>query len=149
MKKTLKITPIPSTTNGINVRTLLPADIWEYIRMEVYREAKGRCLYCDEKLTSFECHEVWRYKGTTQILESFECLCSPCHMVHHAGFHLINERTEVVDYAMKINNWTEDEFWKQLENAIYYRRSLNHVKKVNINYVLKFLKEAKLREDKL
>ena len=70
-------------------------------------------------------------------------------MVHHAGFHLINERTEVVDHAMKINNWTEDEFWKQLEAAIYYRRSLNHVKKVNISYVLKFLKEAKLREDKL
>ena len=149
MKKTLKITLLPEATIGINVRTLLPSDIWDYIRMEVYRQAKGRCLYCDEHLTSFECHEVWKYKGNKQILSTFECLCSPCHMVHHAGFHLLNERTEVVDHAIKINNWTEERFWKQFEIAIYERRSLKNITNVNIDYVLKFLKQAKLREDKL
>lgn len=152
MKKIIKITPLPSGTNGTNVRTLMPADIWEFIRMETYRQAKGRCLYCDEYLTNFECHEVWEYNfGTgTQILKGFECLCSPCHMVHHAGFHLINERTEVVDHAMKINGWTEREFWKHLDIAIHERANLNrYITKVNVNYILKFLKEAKLREDKL
>lgn len=115
-KPKLTIELIPSTSHYTNVRTLLPKSTWDKLRKESYKKAKFKCEICkDSGLNqgfkhALECHEIWEYRDTTQILTGLISLCPKCHMAKHIGRAIAMKKGKLIfQHIANVNKWTLEE----------------------------------------
>ena len=118
----LKLELVPKTSWYTNLRKLLNAKDWSMISRYVRDSYNRTCMYCGfvedlSKRLYTECHEVWTYKVINNIyvqqLDSFECLCKNCHLVHHWGYANASRKVNMdslTEHACKVNNCTYDEW---------------------------------------
>ena len=126
----LKIEPIPSQNWGISLAKLLPKEVWDSLRREVYELSGYICSICGEEDKRLHCHERWVYndKRRVQKLAALECICVDCHDVKHWGRTSIVKPSEVVRLLLHfctVNSSTKEEFEAHLKkvNAQVRRRS--------------------------
>ena len=83
----LTIEPIPESTWGISLANLLPREIWDCLRHEVYDNFNYTCAICGTRERQLQCHEKWSYNDRLKIqkLVGFQCLCLDCHYIKHWG----------------------------------------------------------------
>ncbi len=81
----LRVQPVPKNNWGDNLAHLLPEEIWDHLRKEVYKESGYLCEICRKDNVTFHCHENWVYndRRKTQTLETLMCLCPNCHDCIH------------------------------------------------------------------
>lgn len=120
---------IPIGSHGLNLRSMLTQDQWDFLRRQCYADAGHRCEICggaygyDRLATKWpvECHEMFVYDGSTrtQKLVKLVALCKPCHMAQHPGFArsqgLIDD---VLCHIMNVNGMTYSEAVGLLNRAI-------------------------------
>ena len=115
MKK-LSIELVPSSTWGINLRSLLKKSQWDKIRKREYKRADYRCEICGKK-GRIEGHEIWEYddKKKIQKLKGIVCLCNTCHAVKHFGRSQLKGLEEkCIKQMMKVNKWTRQQVRKHI-----------------------------------
>jgi hypothetical protein len=116
---------VPETCWYSNLRDVLPRDVWDRLRREVYRSSGYRCGICGAR-GQLHCHEVWRYDDAAHIqhLEGFRALCPRCHHVKHIGLaaKLASEGRldyeAVVAHFMRVNGCTRDVFQRHYRAAM-------------------------------
>jgi hypothetical protein len=108
----LTIELVPSTSWFSNVRSEVPAAVWDKLKKTAYKLAHYRCEICSGRGRQWpvECHEVWHYNDASHIqkLVRLIALCPMCHRVKHIGLASVNEGfEEVVQHLMKVNQWAD------------------------------------------
>jgi hypothetical protein len=106
----LTVELVPSTCWYKNVRSQVPATVWDRVRRQVAADAGSRCEICGGRGRRWpvECHEVWSYDDATRVqrLERLIALCPACHQVKHAGFASTQGKLgAVVAQLVKVNGW--------------------------------------------
>jgi hypothetical protein len=83
----LELEPIPESTWGRSLAQLLPKEVWDDLRREVYAAYNYTCAICGAKDKQLHCHERWEFddKKHIQYLAGLVCLCRDCHEVKHWG----------------------------------------------------------------
>ena len=87
----LLLTPnaIPPESHGKNLRSMLPKEDWDLLRIDCYTKADYLCELCGSKGKKHpvEAHEEWEFnvKKRTQVLIKISALCPDCHLVKHIG----------------------------------------------------------------
>lgn len=116
----LKIEPIPSQNWGVSLARMLPSEVWDSLRREVYSIADYTCVICGATDKRLHCHERWEYndKRHVQRLAGLECICGDCHQVKHWGRTsklLLDkgdkwEADRLIAHFCKVNGCTREEF---------------------------------------
>lgn len=122
-KLTVDLIPIQSWK--LSLANLMPKNEWKKIREACYQKANWRCEICNNVgiRHRVECHEIWEFMNNdyTQRLVGFIALCPDCHAVKHIGraFSLGDaSKNKAISHLMKINEWTELETKKHIEDAV-------------------------------
>ena len=63
----LEVQPVPRGNWGDNLAHLLPKEIWDTLRKEIYARASNKCQLCGEMLKTLHCHENWVYNDQKSI----------------------------------------------------------------------------------
>ena len=129
-KKILKIELVPDGCWYSNLRTVLTAKQWDYIKKTVKTRANGRCGICGAKTNRLEAHERWEYdeKKCVQKLKEVIAVCKDCHSVIHIGrTSLKGDVIRAEDHYMKVNGATYAEYRKALGEANARQEKLNRV----------------------
>lgn len=108
----LTIELVPSTSWFSNVRSEVPAAVWEKLKKVAYKLAHYRCEICSGRGRKWpvECHEVWHYDDASHIqkLVRLIALCPMCHRVKHIGFASLQpDFNDVIAHLMKVNQWSD------------------------------------------
>ena len=117
----LEVQPVPKGNWGDNLAHLLPKEIWDTLRREVYKRAGNICEICKDWSKTLHCHENWGYNDRKRIqyLKSLLSLCYNCHIVIHwfrteqeikKGTYKKEYITELRDHFIKVNNCTLKQF---------------------------------------
>ena len=114
----LEVEPIPSQNWGVSLAHLLPKEVWDSLRREVYSIADYTCLVCGATDKRLHCHEVWVYndKRRVQKLSKLDCECRDCHAVRHWGRTVLvsqsdpTELERLIAHFCKVNNCTREVF---------------------------------------
>lgn len=116
----LELELIPESTWGKSLAQLLPKEVWDDLRREVYAAFGHKCAICGTADKQLHCHEVWGFddKKHIQRLVGFKCLCVDCHDIKHWGRTVLiahkNGDTGRLSYLTKhfcrINNCSEKVF---------------------------------------
>jgi hypothetical protein len=110
----LTISLIPKTAWYQNVRSTVPANVWQEIRA-LY--LKRQCQYCGTK-HDLNLHEVWKYDDVLHVqkLVGFETACFLCHNIRHLGLAQIFieqgilDRKELTKHYCRVNDCNEFNF---------------------------------------
>lgn len=149
MKRKLKISMIPTSTYGDNVRSLMKPEEWNILRSYIYAKAGYICEICGDKGTEHpvECHEVWKllYKTKKQKLVRLESLCPMCHKVIHFGrTSILGEYDEAVRHLRKVNKWSDTQAFNHIDKKFIERESISRVNwKVDISFAINLLKKIR------
>jgi hypothetical protein len=126
----LTIELVPSTSWGVNVRSMVTRKEWDILRKQAYAKADLQCEICGGvgKRHPVECHEVWDYddNNNKQVLTSLISLCPSCHMVKHAGRTIsIGKEYMLINQLKKVNKYNNAEALKDINAAfrVYNERS--------------------------
>lgn len=129
MKKyKLTFETVPSACWYQNLRSALPAKVWDKIRFAAYARAGGRCSICGTPTRRLEAHEQWEYdeKNAVQKLIDVVALCKSCHEVKHIfRTQLMGRGTEAMEHFMYVNGCSQSDFHEALKemNEEYLRRN--------------------------
>jgi len=138
MRLKLAIEPVPISTWGRSLASLLPRKEWDTIRHKEYRKADFTCEVCGEVSLSLHCHEKWKFedKKAIQRFAGFEVCCELCHDVHHFGRSTAVKSPayvkRLINHWCKINERPESDF-KTYQAEIF---SINK-RRANIYYIVK------------
>lgn len=103
-----------------NLRSLLSAAQWDFIRRDAYARAGGKCMICGAPSKRLEAHERWSYdeKKCVQKLEDVVAVCPACHAVIHIGrTQLKGDERAACEHFMKVNGVSYAEYRKALGRA--------------------------------
>lgn len=119
---------VPDSCWYSNLRSALPAEVWDRIRKKAYARANGRCMICGAPTARLEAHELWEYDDERGIqrLNNVIAICRPCHEVIHIGrTQLMGREREASEHFMKVNGCSYAEYRKALgaANALHRERS--------------------------
>jgi hypothetical protein len=83
----LTIEPIPQCNWGISLAHVLPSEVWNTFRREVYKKSNYSCEICGCINRRLHCHEEWIYDERKKIqkLKDVHCICEYCHDIKHWG----------------------------------------------------------------
>lgn len=136
MKQDYKLTIelVPKTCWYTNVRSNVTKSEWDSLRNLCYDRANHVCQVCGDTgknqgyKHNVECHEIWDYDDINkkQTLTGLIALCPYCHKCKHPGLAQINnELNIVINQLIKVNNMSEKQATKFLEDAfdIWSQRS--------------------------
>lgn len=127
MEYKLNFELVPDSCWCSNLRSSLPAEVWDRIRKKAYARAGGRCCICGAS-GRLEAHEQWHYddeKGV-QSLYNVIAVCNPCHQVIHIGrTSLMGKEEEASKHFMSVNGCSYADYRKALgeANAAHRERS--------------------------
>lgn len=104
---------VPSSSWGENLRSLLSASQWFWLRKACYIRANHKCEICGGKGRDHpvEAHEIWDYDDAQrrQTLLGLIALCPACHKCKHMGFALATGKIESsMKHLAKVNQWPMD-----------------------------------------
>lgn len=122
--------PVPDSCWYSNLRTHLPAKIWDLIRRDAYARANGRCMICGRPVKRLEAHENWVYDEENQIQKLAEvvAICHSCHSVIHIGrTQLIGEEEKAIKHFCKVNACSYSDYRRALGIANEKHQRLNRV----------------------
>lgn len=128
---------IPKTCWDLNLRQILTAKSWDFIRKQAYSEANYQCSICSSK-GRLEAHESWDFSNGIISLRKIEALCVQCHQVRHFGLSQIRGlESECINHMMKTNNWDMQQIRNHIKESfqIYNMRSQN-IWKLEIKNIL-------------
>lgn len=119
---------IPQQNWGKSLAQLLPKEVWDSVRKEIYKTANYSCMTCGMTGIAVHCHEVWLFDDLKkiQVLRGFQCICPDCHSIKHWGrtVAISNQgkipRSEVVrliEHFCEVNKCTEQDFREHLIDA--------------------------------
>ena len=120
---------VPDECQRVNLRSILPKELWDVVRKDAYARAGHVCSVCGAR-GRLEAHERWTYdeKAKVQKLSSVVALCRACHEVVHIGrTSLIGRYQEAMEHFMRVNGCTQSEFHLALERANAEHERLNRV----------------------
>lgn len=124
MKK-LILTPnvIPPESHGKNLRTMLPQDDWDLLRIDCYQQADYKCELCSGKGKKHpvEAHEEWFFdlEKRIQKLVKLSALCPSCHLVKHIGrAEKIGKFDKAFKHFKRINKLKDSEAQVLLANLM-------------------------------
>jgi len=116
----LELELIPESTWGKSLAQLLPKEVWDDLRREVYEAFAHKCAICGTADKQLHCHERWEFddKKHIQRLAGFQCLCVDCHNIKHWGLTVVvahrDNTPEKLVYLTKhfceVNNCSEKVF---------------------------------------
>jgi len=106
----LSVELVPSSSWGVNLRSILTPPQWDIIRRRAYKKAGYVCEVCGGvgKDHPVECHEEWEYNDTThtQTLIGVKALCPDCHGVKHLGMSATIGKAEYTrNHLIRVNGW--------------------------------------------
>ena len=132
MPELLTIELVPKTAWGLNLRSVISAENWLFLRRSIYRRSNYRCEVCGGKGPTHpvECHEKWLYHDELHIqrLTDIQALCPACHEVKHIGLAISRDRrSQALLHLVKVNRWTRERANEYIEDAfrIWQERSLS------------------------
>lgn len=148
----IKMQLIPSTANGLNLRTILKKREWQNISRTVRFANDGYCEYCGEQFNpvELEAHEVWKFdkKRKRMRLKDIVGICPLCHKAVHIGRTRSVEGEDkylmAANHYMLVNNRSYKEFSEDLKKAYRKCKKRSRVKwklKVNKKDVDKILRK--------
>ena len=120
----LSVELVPSSSWGVNLRSILTRNQWDVIQRRTYKKAGYVCEVCGGvgENHPVECHEEWEYDDTThtQTLIGVKALCPDCHGVKHLGMSATLGGAEYMrNHLMKVNGWSgyeTNEYMKEVWN---------------------------------
>lgn len=146
-KKILKIELVPDGCWHYNLRSILTAKQWDFLKAEAKKRSGGRCSVCGKKTSLLDAHERWSYdeKNGIQKLTDIVAVCKDCHSVIHIGRTSIAgniERAE--EHYMKVNGATYAEYRSALKeaNEEHIRRNKVSEWKLDLSYLKKYCNEG-------
>ncbi|CAM5772312.1 hypothetical protein BMIN10S_03872 [Bosea minatitlanensis] len=126
---------VPAPCWGVNLRSLLPAEVWEALRRECSQQAGHRCQVCGGRGPDWpvECNEQWQYLedpatpgiGVQKLLR-LAALCPTCHTIKHLGKAQIDGRyKQALEQLCYVNGWSFEQTDEHAEQAFdtWERRS--------------------------
>jgi len=140
----LTIELVPSSVWRSSLYQLLPRNVWNRIKREIYAKEGRKCYICGATEGRFSAHEFWEYDDEThaQKLAAIHHLCNLCHKIKHIGFwcHTTEgraklreeglDRENLIEHFCLVNNCNREEFLKHEEEAfdVWRERSELHWK---------------------
>lgn len=146
MERKLKIELIPDGCWGYNLRDILSARQWDYIRKDAKKRAGDKCSVCGKKCAALQAHERWDYdeKNGVLILSDVVALCPDCHSaVHMERTRLKGDIVKAEEHYMKVNGCSYAEYRKDLgeANALQARRNKVPEWKIDLSWLKRFIDE--------
>jgi len=144
----LTVEMIPKTSFFKNLRSELKGSEWDTIRRAVYKRSNYFCEIegCGGRGSKHpvECHEIWDYTGTKQILKGLIALCPKCHMVKHWGLTQLRGQEHIAfAHLKKVNCWNDQQANAHIMEAIALWHARNEVIwKLDISWITSFLKNS-------
>ena len=129
---------------------------WYKIKNELFGREGRQCYICGSKKGPFQAHEFWEYDDENHIqrLMAIHHLCDLCHKIKHIGFwchtsdgrrklkELGLTRKDLVNHFCEVNNYSESDFEKHLDEAFeIWRKRSRHKWKQDFGEYEKALKE--------
>ncbi len=127
-----------------NLRSILSAKEWNFLKSEAKERAGGKCMICGKKTDRLDAHERWSYdiENGVQKLEDIIAVCKDCHSVIHIGYTQLKGNEERAEkHFMKVNNCNYAEFRKVLGQAILLHKERNLVPewKLDLTYLKRYV----------
>ncbi len=146
-KKILKIELVPDGCWYSNLRAVLSAKEWNYIKAKAKERAGGKCAICGKKTNYLDAHEQWSYdeKKGVQKLIGIIAVCKDCHSVIHIGrTSLVGNIEKAENHYLKVNGATYAEYRAALKKANEEHRRRNEVSEwsLDISYLKDYLDEG-------
>lgn len=134
----LRIQPVPKNNWGDNLAHLLPREIWDRLRKDIYQRADWKCEICGQTFLPLNCHENWGYDDRNHIqkLLSLQCLCTTCHDAIH-WFRTVGQVTKgqteedgrygpgymrkIQSHILQLNGWSLKRFEYYIKKLHYLR----------------------------
>lgn len=113
-----------------NLRSALPQEVWDIIRKDAYKRARGKCMICGVPTRYLEAHERWEYdeKKALQTLQTVVAICRLCHEVIHIGrTQLFGRGMEAMEHFIRVNQCSQSEFHEALGAANEQHKSRNKI----------------------
>lgn len=146
----LRIQPVPRNNWGDNLAHLLPREVWDRLRKDVYQAADWKCEICSQTFLPLNCHEDWGYddRNHVQKLLSLQCLCTMCHDAIHwfrtegqvirgkideDGRYTPRYLTEVQNHVIRLNSWSRNRFSYYIRK-LHYLRDLRNLYEYTLDY---------------
>lgn len=155
----LTIEPLPESTWGISLANLLPQEVWDTLRREVYEGFDYTCVICGATDRQLHCHERWSFddRAKVQRFVGFKCLCVDCHDIKHWGrtvaeAHKNKDQAKIVRltaHFCEVNKCSKDAFslYKVEVGNLAQKRS-KHKYRVDFGKFRPDLVEAAWRKEK-
>lgn len=149
--KLLTVELIPKTAWGQNIRKIVSANDWNWVKKELSKHAGHVCQVCGGKGDKWpvEIHEKWYfdYKERTQTLNGLIALCPNCHKAKHIGLASINGEADfVVRHIMKVNDWSKLEAENHIQDKFSQWRKRNKYDwKLDVETVVNAIKRRDLK----
>jgi len=129
----LTIELVPSSVWRSSLYQLLPRNVWNRIKREIYAREGRKCYICGTTEGRFSAHEFWEYDDEThaQKLAAIHHLCNLCHKIKHIGFwcHTTEgraklgqeglNREDLVEHFCNTNNCNRAVFLKHDEEEAF------------------------------
>lgn len=136
---------VPDSCWYSNLRSILSAKQWDFLKKDAKVRAGGKCMICGRQTSRLEAHEKWEYdeKNRTQKLVDILSVCHDCHSVIHIGrTQLMGDIQRAEQHYIKVNNCTYAEFIKNLGKANEKHQRLNKVSewKLDVTWLERFIK---------
>jgi 5-methylcytosine-specific restriction endonuclease McrA len=137
LKLTIQIR-LPKYAQNKSLRAVVPGNLWDKIRKQVYEEANFQCSICGYSEGALEAHEVWDFdeEKCLLILTDMKALCYLCHWTKHyysTAYRSTELTKKLQQHFIKVNECSI-ETWKS---------HLREVKKQE-NDLLRLLHESSL-----
>lgn len=112
MKLTIEL--VPRTCWFSNVRSNVPASVWNKLKTKTSFNAMHVCEICGGVGPKWpvECHEIWDYDDVNKIqtLKGLISLCPDCHQVKHIGLaQVMGKLRKATGHLQKVNSLTLEE----------------------------------------
>lgn len=134
-RKRIRLKPelVPRTLWGRSVYQKLRSQgrrrVWECIRADVLKRAKGKCQICGHyQKKGMICHEKWKYdkKALNASLTGFKIVCPMCNNVLHFGrtMAVLWEKNpqileDVLLHVSEVNQVNRDQASKILDDGMW------------------------------
>lgn len=138
---------VPDGCWNSNLRTLLPAQAWDFIRKDAYARAGGKCAICGAR-GRLEAHERWQYSvkngvGVQKLVDVI-AVCRACHETIHIGrTSLLGGEERAAEHFMKVNGVSYAEYRAALGKANEIHAELNKISEwaLDLGYLKRFLRK--------
>lgn len=127
-----------------NLRSVLSAEQWDFVRKDAYARAKGKCMICGAPCSRLEAHEQWSYdeEKAVQRLENVIAVCRDCHAVIHIGrTQLKGDEAAACEHFMRVNGVSYAEYRKALgeANRVHARRNAVSEWALDLSWLKRFI----------